>query len=559
VATRAAEKGIDLAYLVGDGVPTAIVGDVTRLRQVLLNLLSNAVKFTERGEVVLSVSARPPAHGSAVHELTFTVRDTGIGIPADRLSRLFQSFSQVDASTTRRYGGTGLGLAISQRLTELMGGKIGVTSAVGAGSEFQFTIRAVATEAPLRVRRDLSGVQPSLRDKRVLVVDDNATNRRIVTAHLDNWGMPSRASESPVETLEWIRAGERFDVAILDMHMPEMDGVALAHAIRQLPAGAALPLILFTSLGRREARAEDEGFAAYLHKPIKPSQLFDALVSVVADQPVHVAPRAAARSELDPEMARRHPLRILLAEDNVVNQKVALRLLAQMGYRADVAANGLEAIEAVERQTYDVVLMDVQMPELDGFEASREINRRRPAARPRIVAMTANAMQGDRELCVAAGMDDYVAKPIRVEELVAALERSPAHRDAAPAAGPAEPAAPAASAIDRAVFERLVATTGGPFVAELIDTFGEDARELLATLRRTLAATDRDAFRRAAHSLKSTAESLGATGLAALARELETAARAGSLDGAASRLDRLTEHYERAASALEDLRRDLTA
>jgi PAS domain S-box-containing protein len=559
VATRAAEKGIDLAYLMGDGVPAAIVGDVTRLRQVLLNLLSNAVKFTERGEVVLSVSARRTGRGKHRHELTFTVRDTGIGIPADRLGRLFQSFSQVDASTTRRYGGTGLGLAISQRLTELMGGKIGVTSEVGTGSEFHFTIPAVATEAPVPLRRDLSGVQPSLRDKRVLVVDDNATNRRIVTAHLDNWGMPSRASESPLEALGWIRAGERFDVAILDMHMPEMDGVALAHAIRQLPAGSSLPLILFTSLGRREAHAEDEGFAAYLHKPIKPSQIFDALVSVVADQPVHVAARGAARSELDPEMARRHPLRILLAEDNVVNQKVALRLLAQMGYRADVAANGLEAIEAVERQTYDVVLMDVQMPELDGFEASREINRRWPAARPRIVAMTANAMQGDRELCVAAGMDDYVAKPIRVEELVAALERSPANRDAAPAAGPAEPAAPAAGAIDRAVFERLVASTGGPFVAELIDTFGEDARELLATLRRTLAATDRDAFRRAAHSLKSTAESLGATGLAALARELEAAARAGSLDGAAARLDRLTEHYERAASALGDLRRDLTA
>jgi PAS domain S-box-containing protein len=559
VATRAAEKGIDLAYLMGDGVPAAIVGDVTRLRQVLLNLLSNAVKFTERGEVVLSVSGRRTGRGKRRHELTFTVRDTGIGIPADRLGRLFQSFSQVDASTTRRYGGTGLGLAISQRLTELMGGKIGVTSEVGTGSEFHFTIPAVATEVPVPVRRDLSGVQPSLRDKRVLVVDDNATNRRIVTAHLDNWGMPSRASESPLEALGWIRAGERFDVAILDMHMPEMDGVALAHAIRQAPAGSSLPLILFTSLGRREAHAEDEGFAAYLHKPIKPSQLFDALVSVVADQPVHVAARGAARSELDPEMARRHPLRILLAEDNAVNQKVALRILAQMGYRADVAANGLEAIEAVERQTYDVVLMDVQMPELDGFEASREINRRWPAARPRIVAMTANAMQGDRELCVAAGMDDYVAKPIRVEELVAALERSPAHRDAAPPTGPAEPAAPAAGAIDRAVFERLVATTGGPFVAELIDTFGEDARELLATLRRTLAATDRDAFRRAAHSLKSTAESLGATGLAALARELEVAARAGSLDGAGARIDRLTDHYERAASALGDLRRDLTA
>ena len=236
--------------------------------------------------------------------------------------------------------------------------------------------------------------------------------------------MRPRASGSPLEALGWIQADERFDVGILDMHMPEMDGVALARAIREEPAGAAVPLVLFTSLGRREARAESEGFAAYLHKPIKPSQLFDALVSVLADQPVHVRERSVTRSELDADLARRHPLRILLAEDNVVNQKVALRLLGQMGYRADVAANGLEAIEAVARQTYDVVLMDVQMPELDGFEASREINRRWPGERrPRIVAMTANAMQGDRELCAAAGMDDYVAKPIRVEELVAALER----------------------------------------------------------------------------------------------------------------------------------------
>ena len=258
----------------------------------------------------------------------------------------------------------------------------------------------------------------------MLVVDDNATNRRILTAHLDAWGMPARATGSPREALDWIGAAERFDAGILDMHMPEMDGVALARAIREHPTGTALPLILFTSLGRREARADSEGFAAYLHKPIKPSQLFDALVSVLADRPVHVAERGVARSELDPDMARRHPLRILLAEDNVVNQKVALRLLGQMGYRADVAGNGLEAIDAVERQTYDVVLMDVQMPELDGFEASREINRRWPGERrPRLVAMTANAMQGDRELCAAAGMDDYVAKPIRVEELVTALER----------------------------------------------------------------------------------------------------------------------------------------
>jgi PAS domain S-box-containing protein len=587
VATRAAEKSLDLAYLLADGTPPAVVGDVTRLRQVLLNLLSNAVKFTERGEIVLSVSARRPDPGGSLHELTFSVRDTGIGIPPDRVDRLFQSFSQVDASTTRRYGGTGLGLAISQRLTELMGGRIGVTSEVGVGSEFRFTIRAAAAQAPASARRDLTGVQPGLRDKRVLVVDDNATNRRILAAHLDAWGMPMRATGSPGEALEWIRAGERFDIGILDMHMPEMDGVALARAIREHPVGPGMPLVLFTSLGRREARAEEEGFAAYLHKPIKPSQLFDALISVLGDQPVHVRERGVARRELDPEMGRRHPLRILLAEDNVVNQKVALRLLGQMGYRADVASNGLEAVDAVERQTYDVVLMDVQMPELDGFEASREINRRWPGERrPRIVAMTANAMQGDRELCVAAGMDDYVAKPIRVEELVTALERTPRRTDGAPGgpatsrptdragvgAGPAEagaragsrdpaPTAPAppAGAIDGATFDTLTRSMGEAFVAELIDTFVEDAQELTAQLPTALERGDVDGFRRAAHSLKSTSESLGAMDLAALARELETIARTGSLAGVGERLGRVADEYARAAHALRKLRRDLSA
>jgi PAS domain S-box-containing protein len=584
VATRAAEKGLDLAYLFGAGTPAAVVGDVTRLRQILLNLLSNAVKFTERGEVVLSVSARRLDGMAPLHELTFSVRDTGIGIPPDRLGRLFQSFSQVDASTTRRYGGTGLGLAISQRLTELMGGRIGVTSEVGTGSEFRFTIRAAAAEASVAARRDLSGVQPSLRDKRVLVVDDNATNRRILTAHLDAWGMQAQATGSPLEALGWIRADQPFDVGILDMHMPEMDGAALAQAIREHSPSAALPLVLFTSLGRREAR-DSEGFAAYLHKPIKPSQLFDALVSVLAEQEaVHVPGRTKAHSELDPDMARRHPLRILLAEDNVVNQKVALRLLGQMGYRADVAANGIEAIDAVERQTYDVVLMDVQMPELDGFEASREINRRWPGdRRPRIVAMTANALQGDRELCVAAGMDDYVAKPIRIETLVAALERC-GRRPAAgtrPAEGPAEPhpsaigppgwrpdqtsrapAPPGASqapVIDRATLDRLTRQMGSPFVAELIDTFCADARELVATLRRALGEADLDAFRRAAHSLKSTSESLGAVSLAALARELETTSRAGTLRGAEAGIEQIAGACELATHRLEELRLDLSA
>jgi PAS domain S-box-containing protein len=559
VAARAAEKGLDLAYQVAEDTPAAIVGDVTRLRQVLLNLLSNAVKFTEAGEVLLSLSAQRADGAAGLHELSFAVRDTGIGIPPERLDRLFHSFSQVDASTSRRYGGTGLGLAISQRLVELMGGRIAVTSQVGAGSEFRFTIRAAAAAAP-QTHRDLRGVQPSLRAKRVLVVDDNATNRRILASHLDAWGMSVRATASGGEALAWIRTGEHFDVGILDMHMPEMDGVALAEAIRQQPSGANLPLVLFTSLGRAEARAESQGFAAYLHKPIKPSQLFDTLASVLAERAVYVPQRGMAPSGLDPGMARRHPLRILLAEDNVVNQKVALRLLEQMGYRADVAANGVEAIDAVGRQAYDVVLMDVQMPELDGFEASREISRRWPGARrPRLVAMTANAMEGDRERCMAAGMDDYVAKPIRPEELVAALQRCSRQarsgvRDTPEAGGVAD-----RPAVDREALERLTATMGDAFVEELIATFVGDAGQLVATLRRGLADADLDVFRRAAHSLKSNSETLGAPGLAGMARELEAMARTGRVDGAGDRLEQLAGEYERVARSLEELRRGLPA
>ena len=421
---------------------------------------------------------------------------------------------------------------------------------------------------PVPTRRDLSGVQPSLRGKRVLVVDDNLTNRRILTTHLHAWGMQARASESPREALAWIRSGEGFDIGVLDMHMPEMDGVALARAIRETRPADVLPLILFTSLGRREARADSEGFAAYLHKPIKPSQLFDALVSVLAEQPIHVQARGTVGTELDPEMAGRHPLRILLAEDNVVNQKVALRLLGQMGYRADVASNGLEAIDAIERQTYDVVLMDVQMPELDGFGASREINRRWPVDRPRIVAMTANAMQGDRELCEAAGMDDYVAKPIRIDELVDALLRCGRRSDAEARADATATAARtgaaashvtavAAGAVDKSVIEGLMATMGGPFIAELIDTFDEDARELITTLRRALTIPDLDGYRRAAHSLKSTSETLGATRLAAMAKELETLARGGTIDGTGERIERLAAEYEIVTALLTEVRRGL--
>jgi CheY-like chemotaxis protein len=310
-----------------------------------------------------------------------------------------------------------------------MGGTMWAKNETGAGTTFHFTIRAEATTAIAPASRRIKLSDPQLHDRKVLIVDDNNTNRRIVELQVKGWGMQPFETASPLTALEWIRRGDAFDVAILDMHMPDMDGLTLASEIRQHRDEHTLPLILFTSLGRRETGAEDLGFSAFLTKPIKPSQLFDALVAIFADQPV-AAPRPSNEPQrLDPEMASRHPLRILLAEDNAVNQKLALRLLAQMGYRADVAANGLEAIESIERQNYDVVLMDVQMPEMDGLEASRQINARwSRGERPQIVAMTANAMQGDRELCMAAGMDDYITKPIRVDELVGALDRVPAGR-----------------------------------------------------------------------------------------------------------------------------------
>ena len=419
VGPRAAEKHLDLAYLLDADVPGAIGGDVTRLRQVLLNLLSNAVKFTEQGEVVLTVAAKR-VEGNET-ELTFAVRDTGIGLAPMSMQRLFQSFSQADSSTTRRYGGTGLGLAISKKLAELMGGTMWVESAgLGQGSTFFFTVAASLAASPQTARRELLGRQPALAAKRMLVVDDNATNRKVLALQTGKWGMASRDTESPAEALRWLHAGENFDVAVLDMHMPEMDGLTLAAEVHRLRP--ALPLVLFSSLGRREAGDTEGLFNAYLSKPLRQSHLFDALVGLLGDDiaPVAAAPRAKA--SIDHDLAARHPLRILLAEDNVVNQKLALRLLQQMGYRADLASNGIEAIESIERQRYDVVLMDVQMPEMDGLEASRRIVARWPnGERPRIVAMTANAMQGDREACLAAGMDDYVTKPIRVDRLTAAL------------------------------------------------------------------------------------------------------------------------------------------
>ncbi|MBE0682152.1 MAG: GAF domain-containing protein [Anaerolineales bacterium] len=419
-AGRAIEKGLDIAYIMDDDVPAGIKSDVTRLRQILINLLSNAVKFTEKGEVVLTVK-----NGKGKNELLFAVRDTGIGLSEEGMNRLFQSFSQADSSTTRKFGGTGLGLAISKRLAEMMGGEMHAESAgVGTGATFVFTITAESAKvAERKTARDIKGIQPSLQNKRVLIVDDNATNRRILKLQTEKWGMTSQETEHPREAIQWIQSGERFDLVITDMHMPELDGLMFTREIRKLQDEKALPMILLTSLGRRELGADELNFSAYLTKPLKPSALYDALAGIFARNLISPKPEPV-KASMDKEMAKNHPLRILLAEDNQVNQKLALRILEQLGYRADIASNGIEAVESIERQTYDVILMDVQMPEMDGLDATRNIRKLTQVTQPHIIAMTANAMEGDREMCLAAGMNDYVSKPIRVNELVEALMKT---------------------------------------------------------------------------------------------------------------------------------------
>jgi CheY-like chemotaxis protein len=378
LAIRAAEKSLDLAYLIDPLAPGALVGDVTRLKQILVNLVSNAIKFTESGEVVISIEKRAEENGR--HELLFAVRDTGIGIPPERMDRLFRSFSQVDASTTRRYGGTGLGLVISKRLTELMGGTMWVESEVGNGSTFYFSLTAEAAPSPLRVYLNVS--QPQLQDKRVLIVDDNATNRQILRQQTESWGMTAHSCAGGIEALELVRRGVHFDLAILDIQMPEMDGFTLAREIRHLVTQKTLPLVALSSVGQRPSNGQDGLFNAFVNKPIKSLQLHTILTEVMTG---HAAPLHETRvePEFDGSMGERLPLRILVAEDFAVNQKLMLNMLAKLGYQADVANNGLEALAALEQQPYDLVLMDAQMPEMDGLEATRCIRERWPdASRP---------------------------------------------------------------------------------------------------------------------------------------------------------------------------------
>lgn len=421
---KAREHRLELAYWLDENTPPDIVGDVTRLRQLLVNLLGNAVKFTKQGEVVISVSSRHLQEN--LHELQFAVRDTGIGIPADRLDRLFKSFSQVDSSTTRQYGGTGLGLAISKRLSEMMGGTIWVESQEGQGATFYFTIQAQA--APTPQRSPLKAPPPELAGKRFLIVDDNATNRQILIRHTAAWGALPQAVASGAEALALVAGGTPFDAVLVDFHLPDMDGVELARRLRALPVSHPLSHLVMLSSGvssRRELAAQyGDLFAGFLVKPIKPIQLYELLLRILSHSPALAEQVLLPDSKPHPQTEDARKSRILLADDNVVNQKVATRMLTQLGYRADLAANGVEVLEALALSVYDIILMDVMMPEMDGLEATRQLRSCWPGAGPYVIAMTANAMEGDREQCLAAGMNDYVSKPVRLPELRAVLERA---------------------------------------------------------------------------------------------------------------------------------------
>jgi signal transduction histidine kinase/DNA-binding response OmpR family regulator/HPt (histidine-containing phosphotransfer) domain-containing protein len=551
LAPRARETGIELICEVAPDTPNAIEGDVTRLRQVLTNLVGNAVKFTEDGEVVVRVRQTRPARPDQDGELEFEVRDTGIGIPPERMAGLFSPFTQADASTTRRYGGTGLGLAISRRLAEVMGGTITAESTPGEGSTFRFTMLARPQEVEIP-RPDADA--DSIRGKRVLVVDDNPTNRRVLAGELEGWGFQPELAGSAAEALDLLQGDQRFALAILDLHMPEVDGMALARRIRDLPDGRGLPLILLSSSLVQSKDDPEQLFHARLLKPVRHSRLFDALmralgVGAVAAGDWNENGGAEALGAIT-------PLRILVADDNEINRKLAAMVLRRFGYRTDLVVNGREAADRVVSQSaagkpYDVVFMDVHMPEMDGLEATRMIRQLQSQQPdkpwPTIVAVTADAMHEDREIAMEAGMDDYLTKPLDFDAVGVVLERvarmvgprepgpppAPVPTDDAPAAAPPQAAPPVSAVIDWSRLDELRTydTPDGALVRSAVEAFSSQAPSALLELAGSVAARDGAALRKAAHGLKGAAMNIGASAVADHANDLEQAGRAVQLDG----------------------------
>ncbi|HAC64702.1 MAG TPA: hybrid sensor histidine kinase/response regulator [Cyanothece sp. UBA12306] len=545
-ASQASQKQLELAYLIEPNTPRAIIGDSNRLRQILANLLGNALKFTETGEVVIYVSSKQLPHNdqnqeNLPYEIRFAVKDTGIGIAPKHCERLFKPFSQVDASTTRKYGGTGLGLVISQRLSELMGGKMWVQSTEGKGSTFYFTIHAQAS--PSSSPAISQEGQEELMGKRMMIVDDNLTNRKILTLQAQSWGMFTCAVDSGTKALEWLNRDPQCDVAILDLSMPEIDGLELAQAIRRLPHCQNLPLIMLSSVSQQEMSQESDysQFASVLMKPIQQSQLYESLMQIFAVKPVSVTQNITDLSE-DETFAQRKPLKILVAEDVVVNQKVIALLLEKLGYCPDIVSDGREVLAALGRRAYDVILMDVRMPEMDGLTATRKISQELSIQqRPRIIAMTAEAMRGDRTKCLEAGMDDYISKPILLEELKQALSKcQPLKKQ---------------PSLDRKVLNSLRKMAGKQaktVICDLIMGYFEDAPLRLLAINDAIAQEDSSALFEAAHALRSASANLGATELSKICQELETMGRTQQISEATDRLSAIKVEYDRVCLALKE-------
>jgi PAS domain S-box-containing protein len=545
---RTQAKGLELVVVAAPDVADGVVGDQTRVRQILINLVANAVKFTREGEVTIRLSCDRRTATDA--GLRFDVVDTGIGIDPLDVDRLFESFAQADTSTTRKYGGTGLGLTISRRLAELMGGEIGVTSTPGRGSTFWFTVCVGLCEGGVVRKR----IVPELADLKVLIVDNSPTSAEVLERQLGSWGMQTSAASSPARALDALRdagdSGTLPQVALLDFDMPGMNGVQLAEAIRSDPALAGIHLLVLTSNHAERAKALQSGMAVCMTKPLRRSRLLNAIVNLTA-----VRSHGPARSEAPGGMDRRPPaaaLSVLVAEDNAINEYVAVANLEQRGYRVRVARNGREAVEMLGEGPFACILMDCQMPEMDGYAATAEIRRLEAGGRRTpIVAVTAHSMKGDRERCLEADMDDYLSKPLRSGELDAVLQRWVVNERHGPDGGPpvAELMPDAAAAtpgmLDPIGVERLRSEFGSTGTLErLVDVFGARTPELLADLRRAVEADDAEAVSASTHKLMGGCVALAATHMAELCTVLGTRADSGSLDGAAAIVEQIEAAFE---------------
>ncbi len=550
LAQRAQAKGIELTGAIEPGVFTALCGDPGRLRQVLMNLLSNAVKFTEHGEVVLRVDTVEETESDVV--LRFDVSDSGIGIPGQVLPNLFTPFTQADSSTTRRFGGTGLGLAICLHLVHAMGGQIGVESEIGKGSLFWFTARFAK-----QIRAALPEPEQvvDLSDVRVLILDDNATNRGFLHRQVTAWHMHEGAeAETEAQCLEMLRdaasRGKPYEIALVDMEMPQSDGLELARRIKADPAISGVKVIMLSPVDRNidDATLRKIGIDACVPKPVKQSRLFNCLVTATARE---IA--GDERIEIPEEPARMGDpaVRILVAEDNAINRKVALGQLMELGHRADAVANGREVLEALGTLPYDIVFMDCHMPEMDGYEATRQIRQLKLPIH--VIALTANAMAGDQDECFAAGMNDYVTKPVRMTSLKAAIDRW--RKREIPAPWEAEEPATGTddSAVSRAAIEELMRDSGNIDLGDLVDIFVEESPRMLEAIRKALDSLDGQALRRAAHELKGASANFGAAKLHGLCEAIELRGRAGDVPAAAALHQNLLQEHRRVLTALKEL------